>query len=146
MEPARELRVLEFTKIREMLSAFCVTPMGAELCQSLTPYRDFSEVSRALEETEEATILLAYLGGSPLQWFGDVREQLSLAGKGAALSTKALLDVAGCLRAARAEVERAYQRLAGAMIWEQQHSGESDYTLAARSGQARGTVRKALGL
>ena len=88
MEPARELRVLEFTKIREMLSAFCVTPMGAELCQELTPYRDFSEVSRALEETEEATILLAYLGGSPLQWFGDVREQLSLAGKGAALSPK----------------------------------------------------------
>ncbi len=102
MEPARELRVLEFTKIREMLSAFCVTPMGAELCQELTPCRDFSEVSRALEETEEATILLAYLGGSPLQWFGDVREQLSLAGKGAALSPKALLDVAGCLRAARA--------------------------------------------
>ena len=50
------------------------------------------------------------------------------------------------LRVARAAAEQAYQRLAGAMMWEQQHAGESDYKLAARTGQARGTVRKALGV
>jgi DNA mismatch repair protein MutS2 len=76
--------------------------MGAELCRALTPSGDFSEVSRALDETEEASVLISYLGGQPLVWFADVREQLSLAQKGAALSPKALLDVAGCLRAARA--------------------------------------------
>ncbi|HNW86295.1 MAG TPA: endonuclease MutS2 [Candidatus Limiplasma sp.] len=102
MEPNRELRVLEFTKIREQLASFCVTPMGAELCLQLTPSRDFSEVSRALEETEEATVLIAYMGGQPLVWFNDVRDSLALAEKGATLSPKALLDVAGCLRAARA--------------------------------------------
>ncbi len=102
MQPARELRVLEFTKIREMLAGFCITPMGAQRCESLVPYREFAEVNRALDETEEATVLLAYLGGQPLVGFNDVREQLSLAGKGATLSPKALLDVAGCLRAARA--------------------------------------------
>ncbi|MEA4927324.1 MAG: endonuclease MutS2 [Candidatus Limiplasma sp.] len=98
----RELRVLEFTKIREQLATFCITPMGAERCASLVPYADYTEVSRALDETEEAVVLLAFLGGCPLVWFGDVREQLSLAQKGAALSPRALLDVAGCLRAARA--------------------------------------------
>ena len=102
MELNRELRVLEFTKIREKLAAFCVTSMGAELCTKLVPYRDFSEVSRALDETEEATVLIAYTGGQPLLWFGDVHEQLALAEKGAALSPKALLDVTGCLRASRA--------------------------------------------
>jgi len=102
LEPNRELRVLEFTKIREQLASFCVTPMGAELCLQLTPSRDFSEVSRALEETEEATVLIAYMGGQPLVWFNDVRDSLALAEKGATLSPKALLDVAGCLRAARA--------------------------------------------
>ncbi|MDD3212914.1 MAG: endonuclease MutS2 [Eubacteriales bacterium] len=102
MEPERVLRVLEFTKIRDRLAAYCVTPMGAEVCLSLTPYREYAEVNRALNETEEASVLIAYLGGQPLIWFGDVREQLTLAGKGAALSPKALLDVAGCLRAARA--------------------------------------------
>ena len=47
------------------------------------------------------------------------------------------------LRGAR---ERARQRLAGAMLYEQMILGTSDYELAARSQQARGTVRRALGL
>ena len=102
MEPNRELRVLEFNKIRDRLATLCVTPMGAELCEALTPYSEYAEVARALDETEEAVVMIAYTGGQPLVWFGDVREQLSLAEKGAALSPRALLDVAGCLRAARA--------------------------------------------
>ena len=102
MEPNRELRVLEFTKIRDHLATLCVTSMGAELCQQLTPSGDFAEVNRALDETEEAVVLISYLGGQPLIWFGDVREQLALAEKGAALSPRALMDVSGCLRASRA--------------------------------------------
>jgi DNA mismatch repair protein MutS2 len=101
MELNRELRVLEFTKIRERLATCCVTPMGAELCQRLIPYHDLSEVTRALDETEEAVSLISYMGGHPLGWFGDVREHLLLAEKGASLSPRALLDVAACLRAAR---------------------------------------------
>ena len=50
------------------------------------------------------------------------------------------------LRGARAALERARQRLAGAMLYEQMILGTSDYKLADRSQQARGTVRRALGL
>ena len=64
----------------------------------------------------------------------------------AAVGDATVESLAHELRAARAEAERAYQQLAGAMMWEQEHVGVSDYTLAARTGQARGTVRKALGL
>ncbi|MEG0900740.1 MAG: endonuclease MutS2, partial [Clostridia bacterium] len=102
MEENRALRVLEFTKIRERLSALAITEMGAEKCLSLTPYTDFSEIRRALDETEEATVLLTYLGGNPLVAFGDVREQITLAQKGACLSPRALMNVAESLRAARA--------------------------------------------
>ena len=63
-----------------------------------------------------------------------------------ALGDETVETLAAGLRAARAEAERAYYQLAGAMMWEQQHTGESDYKLATRTGQARGTVRKALGL
>ena len=63
-----------------------------------------------------------------------------------ALGDETVETLAAGLRAARAEAERAYYQLAGAMMWEQQHTGESDYKLAARTGQARGTVRRALGL
>ena len=101
MEQDRALRVLEFVKIRERLAGYAVTEMGAEKCLSLRPNHHYEEVCRALEETEEATVFLRFLGGQPLVAFGDVREALSLTQKGAALGLRALLDVAGCLRAAR---------------------------------------------
>ena len=63
-----------------------------------------------------------------------------------ALGDETVETLAAGLRAARAEAERAYQQLAGAMLWEQMALGTSDYKLAARSQQARGTVRRALGL
>ena len=101
MEQERALRVLEFTKIRERLSVHALTDMGKAQCLSLKPFDDFSDVLHALDETEEACVLLSYLGGQPLSGFPDVREQIALAQKGASLSPRALLDVAACLRAAR---------------------------------------------
>ena len=98
----RALRVLEFTKIRDMLAAYALSDPGKEKCQSLVPLSDFSEVNKALDETEEAVATLAYVGGNPLISFNDVSEYLSLAEKGATLSQKALLSVAETLRAARA--------------------------------------------
>ena len=102
MEQDRALRVLEFTKIRQRLAAHALTDMGREKCLALRPYNSLPDVQRALDETEEACVLLAYLGGQPLAAFPDVREQITLAQKGACLSPRALLDVAACLRAARA--------------------------------------------
>ena len=102
MKEDRALRVLEFVKIRERLAGHAVTGMGAERCRALRPSADYGQVCRALDETEEATVMLSFLGGSPLVAFGDVREQVTLAQKGAALNPRALLDIAGCLRAARA--------------------------------------------
>jgi len=102
MEQERALRVLEFTKIRERLAAYALTDMGKEKSLALTPCIDYSEVCHALNETEEAVVLLSYLGGHPLMSFPDVREHVELAGKGACLSPRALLDVASCLRASKA--------------------------------------------
>lgn len=98
----RALRVLEFTKIREMLASYALSEFGRKKCLELTPLADFSEVNRALDETEEAVVALTYLGGHPLTPFDDVSEYLALAGKGSTLSPKALLSVAETLRSARA--------------------------------------------
>ena len=97
----RALRVLEFTKIRDMLSGFALSDAGKEKCQSLTPLETLQDVNRALDETEEAVVCLTFLGGHPLISFEDIAEYLSLAEKGAVLSPKALLSVAQSLRAAR---------------------------------------------
>ncbi len=101
MEQQRALRVLEFTKIRERLSSCALTDLGKEKCLALEPCLDYSEALHALDETEEACVLLSYLGGHPMMGFPDVREQVMLAQKGACLSPRALIDVAACLRAAK---------------------------------------------
>lgn len=97
----RALRVLEFTKIREMLSAYALSEAGKKKCLELKPLSDFSEVNKALDETEEAVVALTYLGGNPLASFEDISEYLTLAEKGSTLSPHALLQVAEALRAAR---------------------------------------------
>ena len=98
----RALRVLEFTKIREMLAGYALSEFGRKKCLALTPLSDFAEVNRALDETEESVVALTFLGGHPMTPFDDISEYLALAGKGSTLSQKALLSVAETLRSARA--------------------------------------------
>ena len=98
----RSLRVLEFNKIRAQLSQYCVSDMGAELCDALQPVSEIGEVRRMQQETREAHDLLTYLGGTPMIAFSDVRAQLHLAEIGSTLSPRALMDVAASLRASRA--------------------------------------------
>ena len=70
----RALRVLEFTKIREMLAAYAISDPGKQKCRELQPLSDFNDVNRALDETEEAVVTLSYLGGNPMISFDDVSE------------------------------------------------------------------------
>ena len=97
----RNLRVLEFPKIREMMAELAVTDMGRECCRELIPSSDPDEVRRRQAETEEASTVLAYVGSNPMAWFADVREYLKLAHVGSTLSPKALLAVGDALKASR---------------------------------------------
>ncbi len=97
----RNLRVLEFTRIREMLSEGALTAIGAEKCLALTPFDTLSEAERAQQETEEAAVLLQYVGGHPLTDFPDIRPSLLICEKGGTLSPGMLLGVAALLRASR---------------------------------------------
>ena len=98
----RTLRVLEFTKIRDRLTDKALTPMGAEKCRALEPSRNMAEIRQWQQETEEANVLLTYMGANPLIGFADVRPYLALCDKGATLSPRALLGIAELLRASRA--------------------------------------------
>ena len=78
-----------------------LTEMGAQLCRSLSPSVDLTEISHWQQETEEAVVILSFTGGNPLLPFPDVKASLTLAEKGATLSPKALLAIAELLRASR---------------------------------------------
>ena len=97
----RNLRVLEFGKIRERMAALAVTEMGRECALRIEPSSDATTVRRRQAETEEAATVLAYNGSNPMAWFTDVRDHLKLAQIGSTLSAKALLQVADALKAAR---------------------------------------------
>ena len=97
----RNLRVLEYYKILDMLATHVVTDMGREACLALEPSSDAETIRVMQAQTEEANTVLAYNGANPMAYFKDVREYLKLASVGATLSPKALLDVAEALKASR---------------------------------------------
>ncbi len=101
MMTERTLRVLEFTRVREMLAEGALTELGAEKCRALVPYTDLPDVEEAQAETEEAAVILRYVGGHPMTSFPDARAPLSACEKGASLSAGMLLSVAELLRASR---------------------------------------------
>jgi len=101
MMAERTLRVLEFTRIQEILAEGALTETGAERCRSLIPWDDLYSVNAAQEETEEATVILQYTGGHPMIAFPDVRPALSICDKGGSLTPGMLLNVAEALRASR---------------------------------------------
>ena len=98
----KALRTLEFTKIRELLSAHALSTLGQARCEALLPAARLSDVERMQAETEEALVVLSYRGDHPLIPFKDVSGHIILAEKGATISPRALLDVAESLRAANA--------------------------------------------
>ena len=102
MMKERTLRVLEFTRIRELLAEGALTPAGAEKCRALEPADELTAVQALQAETEEATVILQYTGGHPMIAFPDVKPALVVCEKGGSLSAGMLLNVAELLRASRA--------------------------------------------
>ena len=98
----RTLRVLEFTRIREMLAEGALTEAGAEKCRALEPADELAAAQALQEETEEAAVILQYTGGHPMTAFPDIRPALAICEKGGSLSAGMLLSVAELLRASRA--------------------------------------------
>ena len=98
----RTLRVLEFTRIREILAEGALTEAGAEKCRMLEPADELTAVQALQAETEEATVILQYTGGHPLIAFPDIKPALVICEKGGSLSAGMLLNVAELLRASRA--------------------------------------------
>ena len=74
----RTMRVLEFTRIRELLAEGALTEAGARKCRELAPSDDLATAAAAQAETEEATVLLQYIGGHPMAAFPDVRPALGI--------------------------------------------------------------------
>ena len=97
----RNLRVLEFPKIRARMAALATTEMGRACALELMPSSDPFLVRHMQQQTEEASTVLAYNGSNPMAAFTDVRPFLKLAQIGSTLSAKAILQIADSMKASR---------------------------------------------
>lgn len=90
----RYLEKLEFYKIREMVSHFCITYKGKELALALLPSNQISKVKKLLQETEEAVNLSYRNSFPPISEIAEIKITLKKLESNALLSAKSLLDLA----------------------------------------------------
>ena len=96
----KALRVLEYSKIIEMLTEHATTPLGKAQCAALVPSDDRDEISRNLKETTDAVSRLFQKGSISFSGARDIRPSISRLAVGSSLSISELLSVSSLLTAA----------------------------------------------
>ena len=98
---AAALRVLEFDKIRAMLSQKCVSAIGRQYADELAPSIYAARIARDLMQTSDAELFIVRNGTPPLGHISDVRGIIKRVELDAVLNPAELLQVASVLRAVR---------------------------------------------
>jgi DNA mismatch repair protein MutS2 len=96
----REVNVLEFDKIRESLAALTVSPMAANMAETLLPSADFNQVQRWQKETAEGRMLCNKNAFSP-SGVEDIELVVTRSEKGAILSGQELAEVKSFIQAVK---------------------------------------------
>lgn len=97
----RSERVLEFDKVKELLSKYVLTGMAEALVFKLEPSSDIDIVRECIQETSEGVFLIKSGIDLPIEGLRDIEDALNLAGIGSVLSPKQLLDISSTMRASR---------------------------------------------
>lgn len=92
---------LEFNKILEILSNFCVTYLGKELANNLKVSNDINIVKLTLKETEEAVNLIYKNSTPPLLAIADIGKYLKILESGMLLTNMPLLQLAQIFKTAQ---------------------------------------------
>ncbi len=97
----RSETLLELDKILQSAASFAVLDAAKEAVLALRPVYALDDARRALDETEEASLLLFTLGAGRIEYFPPLGDALERAEKGATLSCAELLAAARALRSLR---------------------------------------------
>lgn len=87
------LQVLEYAKILRALKGYTVTKIGSEIAENLQPSSKLSEVSRWLEETQDALKVLRLKGGLPIPQLENIRPHMKRIEIGGDLNGQELAQV-----------------------------------------------------
>ncbi len=97
----KTLKTLEFNKICEVLSAFCVTDDAKAKALKIMPETDFHMVEKSLRETDSAYVSLCKFGAPSINRVFSVTEAIKRMERGGSLSTTELLNIASILKCAQ---------------------------------------------
>ncbi len=97
----KNYKTLELDLILDQLAGECSCDDAKDLARGLKPSSDISEVELLLQQTEDASSLLARFGGPSFSGLKNVNNPLHRASAGGSLNPKELLDIAYCLRGLR---------------------------------------------
>ena len=87
---SKDLFLLEFPRIREIIAGFCSFSLSREAALSLTPSSDFAEVEARLAESVEARQLLEKEPSIGVSGIEDVTSVVIAAGRGKTLDPQSL--------------------------------------------------------
>ena len=97
----KTIKTLEFDKVLNIVSDYCVLPKTAENVKNLCPTSVFDECRLKIAETSEAFELLYKGGVSEIEFYDDFGDALLRAQKGSTLGMGDLLKVARLLKSSR---------------------------------------------
>ncbi len=97
----RHYKALELDVILNMLANETACDDARDKALSLKPSYDFKEISKLLDQTEDAFSLIARYGAPSFNSLKNVNNPLQRAASGACLNQKELLEIAGTLRSMR---------------------------------------------
>ena len=97
----RNLELLEFHKIREILAGFASFSASRELAVDLAPLSNEEDVRLRLSQSAEARRLLSLSPDFHIGEVVDIREMVKMAARGKVLDPKSLLEIRKTLAAAR---------------------------------------------
>ncbi len=103
----KSIKTLEFDKIRDMLVSLALTQGAKDLAYNLVPETRIEKIKLLQKQTTDAKRMSATKGVPSFSAVHDIGDALERAGKGATLSMRELLDIAGLLRSARTLTEYA---------------------------------------
>jgi len=94
----KSIEKLEFNKILDILSSYCITYVGKDYSEKLLPMIQKNEIEKALKQTTEASILLYRKGSIPISEIANITSSLKKLNSNQFLNCKQLLDLTNILR------------------------------------------------
>ena len=96
----KALKTLEYDKIINQLTEYAASPLGKELCRSLTPSSDLEEIRTWQAQTTDAVTRIRFKGTTSFSGVRDIGDSLKRLEIGSSLGIHELLAISSNLTAA----------------------------------------------